>query len=42
MRHLTRREKRNVCRAVVGKSEDHVNSPGIDGRVILKWILEVA
>jgi len=33
-------ERRPVCRVLVGKPEgrDHLENPGIDGRVILRWI----
>ena len=35
-------EKRGAHRALVGKPEgrDHLEDPGIDGRKILKWIVE--
>ena len=34
-------EKTNVYRVLVGKSEgkNHLEDVGVDGRVILKWIL---
>jgi hypothetical protein len=33
-------EGRGVCRVLVGKPEgrDHMQDPGIDGRIILRWI----
>jgi hypothetical protein len=33
-------EKRGLYKVLVGKPEgkDHVGDPGIDGRIILKWI----
>jgi hypothetical protein len=33
-------KRRGVYRVLVGKSEgrDHLGDPGIDGRIILKWI----
>jgi hypothetical protein len=30
-------ERRNVYRVLVGKP-DHLEDPGIDGRIILRWI----
>jgi hypothetical protein len=41
--HATRMgERRGAYRILVGKSEgrNHLENPGIDGRIILKWILE--
>jgi len=34
-------EKRGIYRVLVGKSEerDHLGGPGLDGRLILRWIL---
>jgi hypothetical protein len=40
--HVARlRQGRGVYRALVGKSEgkNHLGAPGVDGRIILKWIL---
>jgi hypothetical protein len=36
------RERRGAYRALVGKPEGrkHLGDPGIDGRIILKWIFE--
>ena len=32
-------ERRGVCRVLVGKPErDHLEGPGVDGRIILGWI----
>jgi hypothetical protein len=33
-------ERRNVYRVLVGKPEgrDHLKNPGVDGRIILRWI----
>ena len=35
-------ERRGAYRVLVGKPEggDHFKNPGVDGRMILKWILE--
>jgi hypothetical protein len=35
-------ERRGVYRAFVGKPEgsNHLKDPGVDGRIILKWIFE--
>ena len=37
---IPRMEERPVYRVLVGKSEgrDHLENPGVDGRVILRWI----
>jgi hypothetical protein len=33
--------RRGAYRALVGKSEgNHLKDPGVDGRIILKWIFE--
>ena len=34
-------EKRGVYRVLVGKPEgrNHLRDPGVDGRIILRWIL---
>jgi len=31
--------RRGVYSVVVGKAEDHLGDPGVDGRIILRWIL---
>ena len=33
-------ERRGVCRVLVGKPRDvdHLGDPGVDGRIILRWI----
>jgi hypothetical protein len=35
-------EKRGACRILVGRPEGrhHLGDPGVDGRIILKWILK--
>jgi hypothetical protein len=35
-------ERRGAYRALVGKPEgrNHLEDPGVDGRIILRWILE--
>jgi hypothetical protein len=35
-------ERRGAYRTLVGKPEgrNHLKNPGIDGRIILKWIFE--
>jgi hypothetical protein len=35
-------EGRGACRVLVGKPEGkrHLEDPGIDGRIIVKWILQ--
>jgi hypothetical protein len=35
-------ERRGSYRALVGKPEErnHLKDPGVDGRIILKWILQ--
>jgi hypothetical protein len=35
-------ERRGACRALMGKPEgrEHLKDPGVDGRIILKWIFE--
>jgi hypothetical protein len=35
-------ERRGAYRALVGKPEgrNHLKDPGVDGRIILKWIFE--
>ena len=39
---IYRREKKNACRVLTGKPEGkyHFGYLGMDGRVILKWILK--
>ena len=42
MGHVARvGERRGVCRVLVGKFEgkNHLEDPGVDGRIILRWIL---
>jgi hypothetical protein len=36
-------ERRGAYRALVGKPEgrNHLEDPGVDGRIILKWIFEM-
>jgi hypothetical protein len=38
----TNGDRRDAYRALVGKPEgrNHLEDPGLDGRIILKWILE--
>ena len=34
-------ERRGLCKVLVGKSKgnkNHVEDPGVDGRIILRWI----
>ena len=32
-------ERRGVCRVLVGKPErDHLEDPGVEGRIILRWM----
>ena len=41
MGHVARvGERRGVCRVLVGKFEgkNHLEDPGVDGRIILSWI----
>jgi len=40
-RVVRRGVRRGVCRVLVGKPErkNHLGDPGIDGRIILRWIL---
>jgi hypothetical protein len=32
--------RRDICKVLVGKSKgkDHLGDPGVDGRIILRWI----
>jgi len=34
-------ERRGVCRVLVGnmRERDHLEDPGVDGRIIFRWIL---
>jgi len=43
--HVTRmRRRRSVYMVLVGnvKERDHLGDPGVDGRIILRWIFENA
>jgi hypothetical protein len=33
-------ERTGADRVLVGKLEGHLEDPGVDGRIILKWMLE--
>ena len=32
-------DRRGVYRLLVGKQRDHLGDPGLDGRIILRWIV---